>query len=247
MYRALVKAELLQYEGEILDAFSHGISTDSTIKQWDFWGAFLFCATVYTTIGTYCNYCRIARLSQGVDIRRVWGCSPPPDPQFWGPKFCHHHVYNGWCRKKKRYLHGYVLYQRQTNFYEQLLKHQNDLCMLFSNFLLSYRLFDLWPLTLLHMFGDISPRFQGHSVPTCLRRNAPTDLLTTSWLPIKTTHILLPTKVRVVKSWISSFFQQSGLPVLNVICHWKLVVQAALATFGKTPLWPCFLSDRPFG
>ncbi len=51
-WRDLVRGELYQYEGELYESFAHGVSTDSTIKQWDFWGSLLFCATVYTTIGS---------------------------------------------------------------------------------------------------------------------------------------------------------------------------------------------------
>ncbi|KAK2143771.1 hypothetical protein LSH36_814g01034 [Paralvinella palmiformis] len=45
-----VRGELARYEAELHEAFLHGVNTDSDVYVWDFWSAFLFCATVYTTI-----------------------------------------------------------------------------------------------------------------------------------------------------------------------------------------------------
>ena len=52
-FAAFIRRELRLYEQELHEAFLHGVNTDSEVYIWDFWSAFLFCATVYTTIGKH--------------------------------------------------------------------------------------------------------------------------------------------------------------------------------------------------
>jgi hypothetical protein len=48
-----LRIEMKKFEDKLHEVFLGGINSDSELRVWDFWGSFLFCATIYTTIGMY--------------------------------------------------------------------------------------------------------------------------------------------------------------------------------------------------
>ena len=55
-FSKFVRNELKKYEATLYSAFASGINSDSDDQTWDIWGAMVYCATVYTTIGKHSTF-----------------------------------------------------------------------------------------------------------------------------------------------------------------------------------------------
>ncbi|CAH1784159.1 unnamed protein product [Owenia fusiformis] len=50
-WRLFTLERLEEYEEQVSDAILHGVTSNTSVRVWDFWGALFFCATIYTTVG----------------------------------------------------------------------------------------------------------------------------------------------------------------------------------------------------
>ena len=52
-FKLLMKQELIKYEHQLRESIAQGVTWDTEIKVWDFWGSFFYATTIVTTIGEW--------------------------------------------------------------------------------------------------------------------------------------------------------------------------------------------------